>query len=222
MGFLDDAVSGLGALGGQAVSSFLGGRVGDYFDRKAEERAWSHQKHMARWMHTYEVEDLKRAGLNPILSATKGPPSAPNVPIPGRKSVHPLELASAMKLKAETEEIRARTRLMQQQGSTELLLRGPKLDETRSRTFLNETNAALSGQRLQESMSRMEEIAANAAKLRQEGKRLEAEAYLRQREKELLQIVDDLMGPMATGSTAKAGEGFLKILVQGLMRALLK
>lgn len=61
----------LGTIGGAAV-----GGAGAYFAAKQAQRA---QKEFYRNRHQWEVEDLRRAGLNPILSATQGPGSAPSV-----------------------------------------------------------------------------------------------------------------------------------------------
>lgn len=57
-------------LGG--LVSLVGGILGNNSAKKEAERNRQFQERMARNAHTYEVEDLKRAGLNPILSGLGG------------------------------------------------------------------------------------------------------------------------------------------------------
>lgn len=54
------------------VSSILGGLFGSSSAKSQAEIAWEHQKELAQNKHQWEVEDLKAAGLNPVLSATGG------------------------------------------------------------------------------------------------------------------------------------------------------
>lgn len=68
-------------LGSSALSSYIN---------------WKHQKEVMKNRHTWEVEDLRKAGLNPILSATGGSGAAGNAPI-----ISPPDLAGAMKSGAE-------------------------------------------------------------------------------------------------------------------------
>jgi hypothetical protein len=58
------AISGVGSLAG---SLFSGSSA-----KKAAQQAFENQKWMASHAHQLEVEDLRKAGLNPILSATGG------------------------------------------------------------------------------------------------------------------------------------------------------
>lgn len=69
--------SGIGALAAPVVSMF----GANYRNKKAEAaaaRQMELQIHSAKRAHRWEVRDLKKAGLNPILSANKGAS-----PIPG-------------------------------------------------------------------------------------------------------------------------------------------
>jgi len=50
-------------------SSLLGGLFGNNSAKKAAKRQMEFQERMARNAHQYEVEDLTKAGLNPVLSA---------------------------------------------------------------------------------------------------------------------------------------------------------
>jgi hypothetical protein len=81
MGFFKKAksfVTGAGggtSLLGTVAGAALGG-AGSYFAAKQAQRA---QKEFYKNRHQWEVADLRKAGLNPILSATQGPGSAPAV-----------------------------------------------------------------------------------------------------------------------------------------------
>lgn len=53
--------------------SLLGGLFGNSARRKEAAKDRAFQLEMAKNAHQYEVEDLRKAGLNPILSGTGGP-----------------------------------------------------------------------------------------------------------------------------------------------------
>lgn len=82
MGFpLAEAIGGVANLGSSAMSAYL---------------SWKHQKEAMQNRHQWEVADMRKAGLNPILSATGGsgaPGNAPPIVAP--------DLASAFKSGAE-------------------------------------------------------------------------------------------------------------------------
>lgn len=53
-----------------SIVSSAGDLMGDLFQsKKAAERQFNYQKQMMQNAHQWEVEDLRKAGLNPILSA---------------------------------------------------------------------------------------------------------------------------------------------------------
>ena len=83
MGFpWSDAIGGVFNLGSSAASAYF---------------SWKHQKEAMQNRHQWEVADMRKAGLNPILSATGGsgaPGNAPPIVAP--------DLASAFKSGAET------------------------------------------------------------------------------------------------------------------------
>lgn len=78
-----EAIGGAANLGSSALSAYFG---------------WKHQKEVMKNRHTWEVEDLRKAGLNPILSATGGSGASGNAP-----TIVAPDLAGAMKSGAETE-----------------------------------------------------------------------------------------------------------------------
>jgi hypothetical protein len=63
-----------------------------YGDKQAE-KAHNRNVDNYRMRHRWEVEDLKLAGLNPILSATQGAPTLPGSPMPATPDSN---IASAM------------------------------------------------------------------------------------------------------------------------------
>lgn len=76
-----EAIGGIANLGSSATSAYFG---------------WKHQKEVMKNRHQWEVEDLRKAGLNPILSAggSGAPGNAPQIVAP--------DLAGAFKSGAET------------------------------------------------------------------------------------------------------------------------
>lgn len=82
MGFpLADAIGGIANLGSSALSAYFG---------------WKHQKEAMQNRHQWEVADMRKAGLNPILSSggSGAPGNAPQIVAP--------DLAGAFKSGAET------------------------------------------------------------------------------------------------------------------------
>lgn len=76
-----EAIGGVANLGSSALSAYVG---------------WKHQKEAMQNRHQWEVADMRKAGLNPILSATGGsgaPGNAPTIVAP--------DIAGAMKSGAE-------------------------------------------------------------------------------------------------------------------------
>lgn len=75
-----EAIGGVANFGSSALSAYVG---------------WKHQKEAMQNRHQWEVDDLRKAGLNPILSAggSGAPGNAPQIVAP--------DLAGAMKSGAE-------------------------------------------------------------------------------------------------------------------------
>lgn len=81
MGFLSDAVKGIGgAIGGifggpagAAIGSMGGSAIGGLFSGSEADAAQSYNKKMYQMRHQWEVQDLKKAGLNPMLSVMNNP-----------------------------------------------------------------------------------------------------------------------------------------------------
>lgn len=74
---IDDAV--VGSLAGSVLSSglsFLGGSSANKDAKKAAAAQIAFQRESLMNRHQWEVQDLRKAGLNPILSANSGAPGA--------------------------------------------------------------------------------------------------------------------------------------------------
>lgn len=65
MGWLSSASSSIGS----AVGKLFGSGVDYHFSKKLANLQFEHQKTMMQNAHQWEVEDLRKSGLNPILSA---------------------------------------------------------------------------------------------------------------------------------------------------------
>jgi uncharacterized protein (DUF4415 family) len=97
MGFgWSDAFSAVGNLGSSALASYVN---------------WKHQKEVMQNRHQWEVEDLRKAGLNPILSAG-GQGTSGNAPV-----VEPVDVAGAMHSGADKELKEAQAKQVEVQNS---------------------------------------------------------------------------------------------------------
>lgn len=77
-----EAIGGAANFGSSALSAYF---------------SWKHQKQVMQNRHQWEVDDMRKAGLNPILSATGGSGAAGNAPV-----IQAPDIAGAMKSGAET------------------------------------------------------------------------------------------------------------------------
>lgn len=219
------AVLGAAAqMGGQAGMNFGAGLMEDYFSRRLMDREYDYTQRYAKEMPSWQVEGLRRAGLNPILAATSGfrVGQSPVAKGGGGPRINPVDVNSALRTQAEVKQIEAQTEKLKAETTTEKLLRLPRFDQVRQMVAESETSSALKGQQLQESMLRMDEIVARVEKLKEEKNLVGAKAYLEERTKELYQILDELVGPLANRGTAKFADDMVNILFRAVVKALLK
>jgi len=74
----------LGAGGGAVIGGaidFLGGILGSGAAKRRAKAAWNRTKNAYKHRYQWQMKDMRRAGLNPILSATTGAPTAGGAPM---------------------------------------------------------------------------------------------------------------------------------------------
>jgi hypothetical protein len=92
------ALAGFGPAGLMAGASFLGGERANEMSQANSREQMAFQERMSSTAHQREVQDLRAAGLNPILSANAGSSSPSGASSSASNTVAPA-LASAMEMK---------------------------------------------------------------------------------------------------------------------------
>lgn len=65
-------MSWLSNLGNSALGGLIGGATSDYFNSKAQERQYQYNKDLYQHRYQWQVEDMRKAGLNPVLAGLNG------------------------------------------------------------------------------------------------------------------------------------------------------
>ena len=132
MGLLS-SITGDGLLGG--ALGFLGQRSANKANSAQAARSMEFQREMAKNAHQYEVADLKKAGLNPLLSGTGGSGAKASC---GAQAVMENATAKgldAMRLKQEISNMKITERIGHAQLSkthAEAINEGNKIPETKA------------------------------------------------------------------------------------------
>ena len=65
-------MSWLSNLGTSALGGLIGGSTSDYFNSKAQERQYQYNKDLYQHRYQWQVDDMRKAGLNPVLAGLNG------------------------------------------------------------------------------------------------------------------------------------------------------
>ena len=97
-----------------AAAAVIGGSLLEgKFSRSQQERSIGFQREMAQKAHQYEVADLRKAGLNPILSGTGGGGARASGGAAAQTPGFANSAVAALRLKTEIDNIKANTDLTQ-------------------------------------------------------------------------------------------------------------
>ena len=123
--------------GWAAAASAAGGLLSTAGSVWAAREAWKHQKEAMQNAHQWEVADLRKAGLNPILSATGGSGASTgglNTPMPDMSGISGGINSAISALKVENE-------LKQQEANIDLTKQQEK--QAKAATDANWSNARM-------------------------------------------------------------------------------
>lgn len=117
MGGLGNVGAGIGGAAAGTVLGAVGTAVTAHLSNRAAEKAQEHQKKMYRSRYQWTMEDMRLAGLNPMLAYRQGvggPGSAPMAQVPdfGQAAV------GGMQAGAKTAKVTPETELLRQQTTT--------------------------------------------------------------------------------------------------------
>lgn len=117
-----------------AGASFLGGRKANKLSREEAQRNRDFQERMSSTAHQREIIDLRKAGLNPILSALKGGASSPSGSMAQQRDVATPAVNSALaarRLSADLENIKMDTWKKNQEGAESATRRFNNIEQLR-------------------------------------------------------------------------------------------
>lgn len=116
MGFLSGVGSALVGAGGGLVGAF----VGNEFNKGRMKDQYAYNKEMYENRYQWQMEDMRKAGLNPMLSAHTGAGGAGSVGLPGT-SVPDLGSSAVAGMRASTAERQAKQQIKESKARTKVL-----------------------------------------------------------------------------------------------------
>lgn len=167
MGLFDSFVGG--AIG--AVSSFIGGKQANEEARNAQGTAFDQNRFMYQHRYQFQMDDMRKAGLNPILSYRQAPPGGPTmtgyqvqnelagVAEPVSRSVSSAidarrQSVQAAQSKAQVEAIKAQTKNI----AADTKVKGASADQIKMDTHLKQALTLAAGARTSESTAKTGQI----------------------------------------------------------------
>ncbi|AXL14569.1 DNA pilot protein [Microviridae sp.] len=121
----------IGSIGGSLIGGFLGMKGAssqNAANAKQAELNRQFQERMSSTAHQREVEDLRKAGLNPILSATKGASTPGGAQAQMQNEMEPMansarnaaqQIAQIRQMAAQTRKIEKETEVLSARGTVE-------------------------------------------------------------------------------------------------------
>lgn len=115
-----------------AVGGVVGGLIGANGAKAANDASWAHQKELYQNRYQWQVADMRKAGLNPVLAASGGGLSAPSVSAP------PVQNESAPMMEGIGMALNSAISLIQAQAAETTAEANKKNAETEERRVRNE------------------------------------------------------------------------------------
>jgi len=154
----------IASAGGSALSAGIGGALDVWGAKSAARDQFMYQKALYKKRYQWQVKDMKKAGLNPMLAFSQGAPvpggvQAPDMGKIGSRAVSAYQAAQLQK--AEIANIGANTnKAVAETGEVQARTANLEAD-----TALKSTTTAKTAQETKESVARVDQIAANIGEI---------------------------------------------------------
>ncbi|MBQ8886903.1 MAG: hypothetical protein IJY61_04295 [Candidatus Gastranaerophilales bacterium] len=162
-----------GAAGIAAAASIIGNMIAGsqnyYYDRKMQQRAFKWQEKMSNTAHQREVEDLRKAGINPLYTATGGSGastgsvggSSNGVPSSDLGNIFLSGLSTMSNIKNQTNSTNADVELKRIQGEdliSNMQERVVRMAEMRSKMKLNDKQGHLIDNQIKQGLANIRQM----------------------------------------------------------------
>lgn len=81
-------MSWLSDLGNSVLGGVIGGATSDYFNSASQERQYQYNKDLYQHRYQWQVEDMRKAGLNPVLAGLNGSVGSTSVGMVGANTAN--------------------------------------------------------------------------------------------------------------------------------------